>query len=137
MASLFRNDPEWIITSAEKIAEANPDAVELMHWLADRHGIDLPLPPPASEEPKAESSRAMLGKLLDYDRTEVLSKLGPMFDAAPDLGEPLLLEMSARSLDLRPVVVELRDRVPSETLKSWIQTAVTDELERLVYLAMI
>ena len=40
-------------------------------------------------------------------------------------------------MDLRGAIALLRDRVERDTLKGWIQTAVPDELERLVYLAMI
>jgi hypothetical protein len=45
--------------------------------------------------------------------------------------------MASRKMDLRGAISLLRDRVERDDLKSWIQAAVTDELERLVYLAMI
>ena len=82
-------------------------------------------------------SRAMLGKLLDYDSAEVIGKLGPMLDASPTLGEALILEMASRHMDLRGVVVAMRDRVERETLKKWLQAAVSDELQLLVYMAML
>ncbi len=79
----------------------------------------------------------MLGQLLDYDASEVFDKLDAMLDAAPSLGEPLILEMAERNMDLRGVVSALRDRADRDDIKTWLQAAVDDELELLVYLAMV
>jgi hypothetical protein len=92
--------------------------------------------PEAPPSPVAEHRR-LIGQLLDHDASEVFDKLEQLLDTAPQLGEALLLEMAARKMDLRGAIALLRDRVDRDTLKGWVLGAVPDELERLVYLAMI
>lgn len=84
-----------------------------------------------------DEHRRLIGQLLDHDASEVFEKLEQLLDAAPQVGEALLLEMASRRMDLRGAIALLRDRVERDQLKSWIQAAVPDELERLVYLAMV
>lgn len=106
------------------------------------------LTPPAEEEDEAndgsdhapspvDEHRRLIGQLLDHDASEVFDKLEQLLEMAPQVGEALLLEMASRRMDLRGAIALLRDRVERDTLKGWIQAAVPDELERLVYLAMI
>ena len=94
----------------------------------------------ATEEPElspVDEHRRLIGQLLDHDASEVFEKLEQLLDAAPQVGEALLLEMASRRMDLRGAIALLRDRVERDQLKGWIQAAVPDELERLVYLAMV
>ena len=120
-ADRLRSDPDGAAAVGKAVAPPPPDrttsAAEIPDVLA--------------------TSRKLLGQLLDNDASEVFSKLHAMIDAAPELGEPLILEMAARNMDLRGVVVALRDRIDRELVKSWLQAAVTDELQLLVYMAMI
>jgi ankyrin repeat protein len=93
---------------------------------------------PVEEPPSPlDEHRRLIGALLDNDASEVFDKLEQLPDTAPQLGEALLLEMASRRMDLRGAISLLRDRVERDELKAWIQASVPDELERLVYLAMI
>jgi ankyrin repeat protein len=94
-------------------------------------------PPPPEPTSPIDEHRRLIGSLLDHDASEVFDKLEQLLDTAPSLGEALLLEMASRKMDLRGAISLLRDRAERDDLKSWILGAVTDELERLVYLAMI
>jgi hypothetical protein len=136
LVPLFLAAPVWFADHSATIFAAYPHAKAaiaaagqlLLASLGDR----APAPPPERSE-----SRVLLGKLLDYDAAEVFDKLDAMLDASPELGEPLIHEMAARSMDLRGVVAALRERVERDAIKGWVLGAVPDELERLVYLAMI
>jgi ankyrin repeat protein len=140
-------DPEAIlrrligqIDDAHLIAAIRSELPEWGDWLdgvVAKAIADTSLDVEEAEDDYLSESRAMLGKLLDYDSGEVISKIDAMLDAAPELGEALVIEMASRHMDLRGVVVALRDRVERETLKTWLQAAVDDELQLLVYMAMI
>jgi len=134
LVALFLSDPFWFAEHAGPILAAYPHAKPAVRaagqLLLAEHAARQPV------DPHAES-RTMLGQLLDYDAAEVFAKLDVMLNAAPQLGEPLIGEMAARDMDLRGVVVALRDRVERETIKAWLVAAVDDELERLVYMAML
>jgi len=135
LVPLFLAAPHWFAEHAGPILAAYPHAKPAIaaagQLLLERVGVSEESAPASSE------SRELLGKLLDYDATEVFDKLHVMLDAAPELGEPLILEMAARKMDLRGVIVALRDRVDRDRIKGWLQAAVTDELELLVYMAMV
>ena len=133
LVPLFLADPDWFEQNAKALFTAYPQARLPVLAAAE---LLLDAAPAASERP-SDASRELLGRLLDYDAAEVFSKLDAMLDAAPELGEALLLEMAARRMDLRGVVAALAARVERTRLKSWLQAAVEDELELLVYLAMI
>ncbi len=140
-------DPEAIlrrligeIDEAHLIAAIRSELPEWREWLdgvVAKAIADTSLDVEEAEDDYLSESRAMLGKLLDYDSGEVISKIDAMLDAAPELGEALVIEMASRQMDLRGVVVALRDRVERDTLKAWLQAAVDDELQLLVYMAMI
>ncbi len=140
-------DPEAIlrrligkIDDAHLIAAIRSELPEWREWLdgvVAKAIADTSLDVEEAEDDYLSESRAMLGKLLDYDSAEVIGKLDAMLDAAPELGEALVIEMASRHMDLRGVVVALRDRVERDTLKAWLQAAVDDELQLLVYMAMI
>ncbi len=119
------------------IRQALPKWREWLDGVVAKAIADTSLDVEQSEDDYLSESRAMLGKLLDYDSAEVIGKLDAMLDAAPELGEALVLEMASRQMDLRGVVVALRDRADRDTLKTWLQAAVDDELQLLVYMAMI
>ncbi len=140
-------DPEAIlrrligqIDDGVLIAAIRSELPEWREWLdgvVAKAMIDTSLDVEEAEDDYLVESRRMLGQLLDHDSTEVFDKLDAMLDAAPELGEALILEMASRRMDLRGVVVALRDRAERDDLKAWLQSAVDDELQLLVYLAMI
>lgn len=115
------------------IAKSLPDWREWLDEIVAQDAAAAPPPTPSS----IDEHRRLIGSLLDHDASEVFDKLETLLDTAPSLGEALLLEMASRKMDLRGAISLLRDRVERDDLKSWIMGAVTDELERLVYLAMI
>ena len=128
------------VDDAYLIAAIRSELPEWRDWLdgvVAQAQADTSLDVEEFQDDYLSESRAMLGKLLDYDSAEVIGKLGPMLDASPTLGEALILEMASRHMDLRGVVVAMRDRVERETLKKWLQAAVSDELQLLVYMAML
>lgn len=136
LVPVFLADPFWFTDHAEAIFAAYPHAKPAIAAAGQLllRTVEHRLPPPAP--PKSES-RILLGQLLDYDASEVFDKLAAMLDAAPALGEALILEMAERNMDLRGVVSALRDRADRDDIKAWLQAAVDDELELLVYLAMV
>ena len=128
------------VDDAHLIAAIRSELPEWREWLdgvVARASADTSLDVEAEQDDYLSESRAMLGKLLDYDSAEVIGKLDAMLDASPALGEALILEMAARNMDLRGAVIAMRDRVDRDTLKEWLQAAVDDELQLLVYMAMI
>lgn len=135
MRRLIGRVDEGILIAA--IREALPKWREWLDGVVAKAQADTSLDVEAEEDDYLAESRAMLGKLLDYDSAEVMGKLDAMLDASPALGEALILEMAARHMDLRGVVIAMRDRVDRDTLKAWLQQAVDDELQLLVYMAMI
>ncbi|MCO4770085.1 MAG: hypothetical protein KDA24_08660 [Deltaproteobacteria bacterium] len=135
LVPLFLAAPFWFAEQAGAIFAAYPhakSAIAAAGKLLLQRVEDATATAPAHSE-----SRQLLAKLLDYDAREVFDKLDVMLEAAPELGEPLILEMALRSMDLRGVVAVLRERVERDRLKGWLQAAVDDELELLVYLAMV
>jgi TPR repeat protein len=118
------------------LVHALVDCGALFDGLAEVASALTPPTQKAPPSPVAEHRR-LIGQLLDHDASEVFDKLEQLLDTAPQLGEALLLEMAARKMDLRGAIALLRDRVDRDTLKGWVLGAVPDELERLVYLAMI
>ncbi len=135
MRRLIGEIDDGILISA--IREALPEWREWLDGVVAKALADTSLDVEEAQDDYLSESRAMLGKLLDYDSGEVISKIDAMLDAAPELGEALVIEMASRHMDLRGVVVALRDRVERDTLKAWLQAAVDDELQLLVYMAMI
>lgn len=147
LVPIFLADPFWFAENAEAIFIAYPHAkpaiaaagqllLQSAPVVVEHEAIEQPH---AAEDPAAQhlaESRQLLGQLLDYDAKEVFEKLHDMLTAAPELGEALILEMAARGMDLRGVVVALRDQVDRDRIKAWLQAAVDDELQLLVYLAM-
>ena len=136
LVPIFLKDPLWFTDHADAIFAAYPHAKPAIAAAGQLllRTVEHLLPP--EPPPKSESQR-MLGQLLDYDASEVFDKLDAMLDAAPGLGEALILEMAERNMDLRGVVSALRDRADRDDIKSWLQAAVNDELELLVYMAMV
>lgn len=134
LVPLFLSSPHWFTEHGTRLLALYPHAraAILAAGQLILDAVEKPAPARASDE-----ARRMIGSLLDYDAAEVFEKLDVMLDAAPELGEPLIGEMAARGMDLRGVAVALRDRVPREVLKRWLQDAIPDELELLVYLALL
>lgn len=133
--------PDVVLAAGTSISEHHLTAVIPPHpdgrGLLSRSALHLvEASEPESTSP-IDEHRRLIGSLLDHDAIEVFDKLEQLLDTAPSLGEALLLEMVSRRMDLRGAIWLLRDRVERDDLKSWILRAVTDELERLVYLAMI
>jgi len=131
MRRLLGKIPDEVLVDG--IRSSLPDWREWLDEIVAEAAAAAPPPPPSP----IDEHRRLIGSLLDHDASEVFDKLEALLDTAPQLGEALLLEMASRKMDLRGAISLLRDRVERDDLKSWIQAAVTDELERLVYLAMI
>lgn len=134
LVSLFLAAPHWFAENGSAILAAYPHAKPAIVAAGQLllASVENPNIPGASN-----ASRRMLGELLDYDSAEVFDKLDAMLDAAPELGEALILEMASRQMDLRAVVVALRDRMSRDVVKDWLQSAIDDDLELLVYMAML
>jgi ankyrin repeat protein len=127
--------PEWRVWLDAVVAEAERKAAAEEAVRAEQEAAEAERV--AADPSPVDEHRRLIGQLLDHDASEVFDKLEQLLDTAPQLGEALLLEMAARKMDLRGAIALLRDRVERDTLKGWVLDAVPDELERLVYLAMI
>ena len=135
LVPLFLAAPFWFAREAEAIFAVYPHAKSAI--AAAGQLLLQRVEEGTSTAPAHSESRQLLAKLLDYDPREVFDKLDAMLEAAPELGEPLILDMDLRSMDLRGGIAALRERVERDRLKGWLHSAVDDELELLVYLAMV
>jgi ankyrin repeat protein len=77
------------------------------------------------------------GLLLDYAVMNGYDELVAALKATPELAESMLPTMAARGMDLRAIILLVRDKVDKAKLRSWIRAAVPDDLERMVYLVMV